>query len=68
MPLEDMISNYIETIKANKLTHMNLCAEWVNYTPVSLKDLVKSGMLKNITDIHRVTIDKATARKAKKQG
>ena len=68
MPLEDMINNYIETIKANKLTHMNLCAEWVNYTPVSLKDLVKSGILKNITDIHRVTIDKATARKAKKQG
>lgn len=69
MPAEDMVSNYLEVIKENKLTHMNLCAEWINYTPVSLRTLVKSGILKNIPDIHRACIDRATARKAaKKQG
>lgn len=68
MPVEDMVANYIETIKTNKLTHMNLCAEWVNYTPVSLREIIKSGILKNVVDIHRACIDRATARKAKKQG
>lgn len=68
MPVEDMVANYIETIKTNKLTHMNLCAEWVNYTPVSLREIIKSGILKNVVDIHRACIDRAAARKAKKQG
>ena len=43
----------------------DMCAEHINYTPVSLKSIIESGMLKNITSIHRMTIDDATARKKK---
>ena len=40
--------------------HLNCCAELIDYTPISLKQLVKAGALKGIDDIHRVTIDRAT--------
>ena len=63
MPVEDLIPNCIETIKKDHLTHFNICAEHVNYTPVSLKEIINSGVLKDIPDMHRATIDKATARK-----
>lgn len=43
--------------------HFNMCAEHIDYTPVSLKSIVSSGILKNVQDIHRVTIDKATIKK-----
>lgn len=42
--------------------HLNMCAENIDYTPVSLKDIVRSGALKKIDSIHRVTIDTATER------
>jgi calcineurin-like phosphoesterase family protein len=38
---------------------INLAANVCNYTPVSLSNIIKSGILKNIKDIHRITIDKA---------
>jgi calcineurin-like phosphoesterase family protein len=43
--------------------YMNICAEHINYTPVSLKEIVTSGVLKNTPDIHRIAIDKQIARK-----
>ena len=46
--------------------HWNMCAEHINYTPVSLKQIIESGRLKNIATIHRETIDAATAHKYKK--
>lgn len=46
--------------------HFNACAEWVNYTPVSLLEMLKTGKFKNVDDIHRMTIDKATNRKQKR--
>lgn len=45
--------------------HLNVCAESINYTPVSLISLLKTGVAKNITNIHRITIDNATYRKGK---
>ena len=48
--------------------NFNACAEWIDYTPVSLLEMFKKGMFKNVEDIHRQTIDRATARKAKKAG
>ena len=44
-------------------THLNVCAELIDYTSVSLKSIIESGMLKNIDSIHRVTIDRATENK-----
>lgn len=38
--------------------HINVCAEHIDYIPISLNKIVKSGALANISDIHRATIDK----------
>jgi len=66
MSIEDIVPSYIATIKENKLMHMNLCTEWLNYTPLNLKDLIKSGILKHIPDMHKTCIEKATKRKQKR--
>jgi len=47
----------------NDNLHFNACAELIDYTPISLNDIVKTGVLKNIDSIHRITIDEATQRK-----
>lgn len=60
MLLEDTAKNYLETIKTNGLNRLNVCAEWVGYSPINLKSIMKSGVLKHIIDIHRTAIDKAT--------
>ena len=39
--------------------HINCCAEHINYTPICLSHIVKSGLLKNTINIHREAIDKA---------
>ena len=51
---------------ANDELHLNVCAEHINYTPINLNTLLKQGKFKNVPSIHRITIDKATARKAKR--
>lgn len=43
----------------------NVCAEKINYTPVMLKAIIESGMIKNVPNIHREVIDKAVAKKKK---
>ena len=43
--------------------HINCCAEHINYTPICLSNIVKSGLLKNTINIHREAIDKAKDRK-----
>lgn len=43
--------------------NINLCAEHLNYLPVNLNDIIKSGKLKNIADIHRETIDRASEKR-----
>lgn len=46
--------------------HLNMCAEAIDYTPVPIRDVVESGILKSIPSIHRETIDTATERKKRK--
>lgn len=36
---------------------INCCAELIDYTPISLDDIVKSGRLNKIPDVHRNVID-----------
>lgn len=43
--------------------HINFCADIIDYTPVNMNQLMKSGPCAKIISIHRTTIDKATARK-----
>ena len=45
---------------------MCICAEQIDYTPISLLKLVKDGTFSKVDSIHRTTIDKATERKLKK--
>lgn len=47
--------------------HVNLAANLCNYTPVNLKDIINTGVLKQIKSIHRRTIDEATERKCCRQ-
>ena len=42
---------------------LNMCAEHIDYTPVAFSKIIKSGILKDIPSIHRVTIDGAIERK-----
>ena len=46
------------------LGEVNLAANVCNYTPVSLGKLIKDGLLANVVDIHRQTVDKAIDRKS----
>lgn len=43
--------------------HINCCAEHINLTPICLSHIVKSGLLKNTTNIHREVVEKAKDRK-----
>lgn len=41
--------------------HVNVAANVIGYTPISLGDIIKNGFLSGIQDIHRMTIDRASA-------
>jgi calcineurin-like phosphoesterase family protein len=43
--------------------HLNVCAEIINYTPISLSQLIKAGTFKHVADIHRAAINKANKNK-----
>lgn len=43
--------------------HLNLAANRCNYTPVNLGKLIKEGLLSDVKNIHRMTIDRATEQK-----
>ena len=47
--------------------HLNCCAEVIDYSPINLLDLIKKGLLKDIENIHRKTIDFATENKKSKE-
>lgn len=47
--------------------HINCCSNVINYEPVNLNQICKSGILKNIDSLHRITIDDATKRKKKRE-
>lgn len=42
---------------------INICAEHIDYTPISLNELVKKGVFKEVPNIHRITIDRAIEKK-----
>ena len=46
--------------------HINVCADCIEYTPINLPNLIKDGYLKDVPDIHRVTIDNAIRRNFKR--
>lgn len=46
--------------------HLNVCAEAIDYMPISLISLLKQGVASKVEDIHRITIDNATTKKLNK--
>lgn len=46
--------------------HFNACAEHIDFEPVNMNRLMKSGVLSKVTSIHRSTIDNATIRKQRR--
>ena len=50
----------------NDHLYYNFCAEALGYKPVSLSKLIKDGLLSKVDDIHRVAVDRAIDRKAKR--
>ena len=55
---EKMTINALAAAKQYKLNRFNVCAEWINYQPVALKDIINSGVLSNIPTIHRDYLNK----------
>lgn len=37
--------------------HLNVCAEHINYTPISLTEIIDSGRLSRVTDIHKEAVN-----------
>jgi len=46
--------------------HLNVCSDVIDYTPVSMNELLKHGLLADVKTVHRTTIDIATERKKKR--
>lgn len=55
-----------KSVKNDKY-HYNFCADAINYEPINFNTILKSGSMAKISSIHRITIDKATERKNKKE-
>jgi len=49
-----------------KTIYLNVSTEVNAFRPINLKDLIDTGILKQIDSIHRITIDKATNNKLRK--
>lgn len=49
----------------NDNMHFNVCSDVIGYMPINFNQWMKQGYLSHIESIHRITIDKATARKHK---
>lgn len=48
--------------------HLNVCSDVIGYKPINFNQILKSGVASKVQSIHRITIDKATARKIKRGG
>ena len=47
--------------------HINVCSNVIDFTPINLNQLLKSGPTSKITTLHRSIIDGATKRKKRRQ-
>ena len=57
---KDYIKAQLDSVKTFNLKGINCCIEWLGYRLINLGEIIKSGILKDIPDIHRETIDKAS--------
>lgn len=57
------IHGHTHGLKNNKKGCLCVCADVLNYSPISLNKFMKVGRLKEIESIHRIVINKATFNK-----
>lgn len=62
LPIMFNIHGHVHNCIHNIPKHLNACLDATKYQPIHFNSLMKSGIFKDIDDIHRVTIDKATER------
>jgi calcineurin-like phosphoesterase family protein len=48
--------------------HLNVCSDVIDYDPINLNQIMKTGLLSRTESIHRLTIDEATEKKKKRGG
>lgn len=51
---------------AKRPFHLNCCADAVGYKPINLNQFMKTGPASKVVSVHRLTIDKATEKKKKR--
>lgn len=61
------IHGHKHDLKENDMYHLNLAQNVFGYVPLNLNQFIKSGKLKNLKDIHRITIDIATLEKEERE-
>lgn len=62
LPIMFNIHGHVHCQAHNIPKHLNACLDINDYQPIHFNSLMKSGIFKDIDDIHRVTIDTATKR------
>lgn len=68
MPFAMNIHGHDHTISGDNKdwSHLNVCSDVIDYTPINLNQLLKNGLTSKVESIHRQTIDDATKRKKKR--
>jgi calcineurin-like phosphoesterase family protein len=68
MPFAMNIHGHDHTINGDNKdwTHLNVCSDVIDYTPINLNQLLKNGLTSKVESIHRQIIDDATKRKKKR--
>ena len=61
------IHGHVHSKQIESGNSMNVCAELMDYTPVNLCSMIECGLLKDVTNVHRRTIDNAISRKGKRK-
>jgi len=61
------IHGHTHLLPAARPGHLCVCSDVIGYTPVNFNQFIKSGRLKEVTPLHRLTINKATEKKKRRK-
>lgn len=61
------VHGHVHAFGSEDKMHYNVCAEHISYHPVPITEIIKSGILKEVPNIHRITIDKQVERANKRK-
>lgn len=61
------IHGHVHSGQSESNNSKNICAEFIDYSPVNLCSMLEHGLLKDVTNVHRHAIDNAKSRKGKRK-